>query len=180
MPMIGGKYIGAWNESDNVKLRSVRRYTDPHGRKWWCMYDKRAGGPVGSFEPDGWTAPFMPPQQYLVPDDEEHVLHIDYDRMLADNRVAHRSYRQQGVQLCAKLNLPVPKDGAAFPPQVVQEIGEPPISPLPWRAARAGNRFALGLSDAVDSRLARFLPVAAEREAEDVEDWTDKPVSARG
>lgn len=175
------KVLGGYVLSDNPTHRRIRRYKDQHGRMWWCQYDKRAGGPVGAIEPDGWTAPFLPAQQYILPDDDDNSLTIDYDTMLVDIRRARRAWFQEVAKQANDLNLPVPAEGDPVNPKIMERVGPAPHADTPWRACKAGNLFALGRSETVDIRLKPFLPLPPERVQvqDDAEDWSAVQTKAK-
>lgn len=165
MPAIMGG-LGGPGKS-NADIRRPLILTDQHGRQWWTNRDTRTDEPVGGIHADGWTAPWMPPQQYLVRQGDQIV--IQYDQWLADQRDAHEEYQRRLLELSRANHQPINRDATTgvpqFSPLVLHEAGVPPLPLEPIVAMQQGNRFALGLSSEVDARLAAFLPQPVQRMA---------------
>lgn len=153
--------------SGNAAKRRPWFGKDQHGRLWFANMDIQTGETVGRYEPAGperkdgnraapWSAPWMPPQQYLLRKGNYKIL-IDYDTWIADQDRANREYRDALIRTGIKLH------GQAFDPEtptvaVLHEVGPAPTPVEVPVAMSQGNKFALGLSSVVDDRLERFLP----------------------
>lgn len=152
----------------NATRRRTVVLTDQHGRKWNCNEDVRTSAAVGPYEPKGWSAPWYLPQggefpYYHRPEEEPFRLVLDYDACLSQLRQAHADWehriREVGIQL----------HGQAFDETkptlaVLQRVGQKPTAIEPIIAMKQGNKYALGLTDTVDVRLAAFLPAKARGE----------------
>lgn len=155
------------------------RVTDKWGRRWGVVMEmsRLPGGagnrlaPCSPWEPIGWSAPWYPPSQYMKLDPENpHLVVIEDERCVADQRQSHRDRAKMIRQLGQE------KHGHAFdenaPPtkQILDLVG-----PEPWawqlaEAARRGDRWVLGLTDKVNEALVKFLPQPAEDEEWDLGD----------
>lgn len=146
----------------NADRRRTVTLTDQHGRKWYCNEDIRTGAAVGPYEPKGWAAPWYLPQggeypYYHRPEDEPFRLELDYDACLAQLRQAHADWEKRIRDVGIELH------GQAFDEHkptlaVLQRVGPKPTAIEPIVAMKQGNKYALGLTDVVDMRLAAFLP----------------------
>lgn len=145
----------------NVLDRTYLKAKDQHGRKWGALISKRTMAPVGAIEPLGWTAPFMPAQQYIkwrVGEEEiGYSVFIDYDAMVRDREVALRDWNQRLVEVGFKMN------GQAFDarkptPEVLALVGPKPHPKEIPLAAQAGEPWVLGLSDRKPRWAQTFFP----------------------
>jgi hypothetical protein len=81
--------------------RRYQRFRDQHGRKWGAVIELKTGDPVGSPEPIGWTAPWMPDPKYVtvkLDDDgsvETGMLAIDYERALKDAKKEQDDHQER-------------------------------------------------------------------------------------
>lgn len=157
--------------------RRYMRYRDQHGREWGSLIEIATGEPTGVIEPIGEfarIAPLFPPQKFIhtVPG-RPYDLAIDYEAWLAELVDAHQAYKQLETQVGISLH------GSAYDAtkpslEVRQIIGAPPLAMEPVKAARAGNKWALGLTAAVPSWARAFVaavrpPAEAFPDAEDEE-----------
>jgi hypothetical protein len=130
---------------------------DQHGRKWEAVYDIIANAPCSALIPHRWSAPWLPPDAYFVfssdPARDREVV-IDYDRLVRDRQAARAEYdralkaeaRKHGPSAHAMLEAHTLPDGRKSPhPLLLEEVGPPPLSDVFARAARAGNKWVLGL-----------------------------------
>lgn len=172
----------------NADIRRPLHLTDQHGRSWWTNRDTRTDEPVGGIHTDGWVAPWYPPQEYLRREPGTTALVIDYARWKADQIAAHQEYQERLLNLSQQHHQPVNRmaDGTpVYSPMVLHIAGQPPLPLEPIVAMEQGNRFALGLTDTVDPRLARFLPLPVQKLSDLADlDFTEpaepKPAPAKG
>lgn len=139
--------------------------TDQVGRKYFAVIEKASGFPTGLVQPL-YEAPhpdLYPPQKYMTfPEDQPGKLIIDFPTWEADLDVALKAWDNERVRVGAMIH------GAAFDPhgpptvQLVQLIGPKPMSPLPVRAMRQGNRWALGFTKIKPPEAERFFPTPTE------------------
>jgi hypothetical protein len=130
---------------------------DQHGRLFQCVVDTRTGTPIGNGpQPLGWRAPWIPSQEWArYSADDPFTFRWDYDGMLADRIAAHEVYEQQYTDFCTRHGWD-PADPAKQG-QVVSVIG---VRPQPIElivAAMQGNKYLLGLTPTVDTRVLPFL-----------------------
>lgn len=137
-----------------------------NGRPWWGYVERPAEGtampmPTGPLVPMGWTAPWYPPEKYIVgsigrirPDGSMAVVgiggvfearfRIDYVAMMGEYTQALRDYYDKAVRTAAEIGLSGPDYGAPISYQLRVRIGDPPKSPKVPEAALAGNKWLLG------------------------------------
>jgi hypothetical protein len=141
--------------------RKGAKYTDQHGRKWWASIEIRTGDPCSPIEPS-FTAPILPPQQYLRLDQETPgkitVAYDDWERdlIVADTDWFKRCHAY-GIKLykdafdtTRPFNVAILEEIGARPhvPDLVTPLGVEPMpggAALPVQACKAGNLWALGL-----------------------------------
>lgn len=142
--------------------RSYVRAQDQHGREWGVTVETSRGQmlAVGTFEPIGWVAPWLPPTQYLGLDFREYRprIAIDYVRLIADRKVALREYQQRARRVGQKLHGQAYRSDQPPTHQMIEEIGEPPHAWQLAEAASRGDRWILGLTDSINSKVAKYLP----------------------
>jgi hypothetical protein len=142
--------------------RMLGVFTDQHGRKWEAVIEKNTGHPCSHVRPR-FTAPYLPDQQYLTFDAHERsTLVIDYDRAIADRRDARKTYDEMLYQFA----LGTYGDQAAkyLPPEgkpteaMRRYVGATPPAPEIPEAAKAGNKWVLGLTDVKPSWAEQHFP----------------------
>lgn len=153
---------GLTGGKSNADRRRTVILTDQHGRKWFCNEDIRTGAAVGPYEPKGWSAPWYLPQggefpYYKRQEETPNLMDLDYDGYLAQLRQAHGEWEKRIRDVGIELH------GQAFDENkptlaVLQRVGQKPQPIEPIVAMKQGNKYALGLTDVVDIRLAAFLP----------------------
>jgi hypothetical protein len=159
-----------------------RRYTkmrDQHGRLWGCEIDIRTGTPVGHGpRPVGWKAPWLPSQEwfrYNPRGDNPNLFRIDYDSMVADRVAAHDAYDAAFTQYAVAHGWD-PNDSSKR--GVIESVvGKRPLPIEVIKAAMQGNKYVLGLTDVVDTRVVPFLRKKEnkqERKLAAMPDFTDQ------
>lgn len=126
--------------------RKCVKYKDQHGRTWEVTLDPETFMPCTLPIPF-FNAPLEIPECYLrIPAEEMGHITIDYDRWISDWRERDKEYSQE-LRVWA---LRMYRDGAANAieqrlPELMEVVGEPPQALAFVRAARAENRWVLGL-----------------------------------
>jgi hypothetical protein len=171
--------------------RQISTVMDQHGRKYRVFVEKDTMHPCSPPAPKDWAppllagrTPFVAPENYLFyPKDDPFSMTIDYDRWIADLEQQHKSYEErlstaavmmygsQAAQALENKN-----------PELLRFVGPPPMAVEPIKAAKAGNKFVLGLSDKMPTWATPFFtaPAKAVEEFPDVEDYPneDEPAAA--
>lgn len=137
----------------------------PDGRPWWCWTERPADGAhmprsIGDMIPHGWNAPWVPDSHYLITAYETletNRFTIRYDMIITEYRTAMEDFYQRAAQEAASFNLPIPDYGEALGWKLRQIVGKPPRSPKIPEAARAGDRWILGLRNEPNEYLLRLL-----------------------
>jgi hypothetical protein len=150
------EYAGA---DDRIhRIRPAKMY-DNHGRRFAATLDKSNATPIGQGpRPDGWSAPWMPGQEWFrYHEDDEHPnrFRIDYEGMLADRIKAHDDYDQAFMAEAVKRGWDAKDPDKAG--QITAIIGKRPLPIELIVAAMQGNKYVLGLTTKVDSRITPFL-----------------------
>lgn len=145
-------------------FRRYQKYRDQHGRQWGAMIEISTGeptGPIEPLEPFGRVAQVLPPQKFfrLVPD-KPYDLFIDYDAWVREDEESLREYRHREVEVGIQLHGSEYKAGKPSL-EILQIIGRAPRSPQFAKACRAGNRWALGLTDKVPAWARELAAQAA-------------------
>jgi hypothetical protein len=156
-------------------LRPYRTFHDQHGRKWGAPVEHPSGHPCGPIDclqrtPAGRRPPWVPSDQFLVFDPVDvGQVRVDYDRCLAefDRGLAdwQTLVRRQASAMYADGAGPIVEKilaGADPSPALRAVTGLRPVGRELIAAAKAGNKWVLGFSDAVP-QWAR--PVLAQVEA---------------
>lgn len=150
---------------------------DEFGRTWETTIDFIANGPCAPINPK-FKSPLDYPQKYLkfqgkIP----HILKIDWDTWIADLEVGHRDWDTRlyddAIMLFGQAGLKMYTDKA---PELLRHTGPKPQPVELVKAAKAGNKFILGLSDQMPEWAKPFM-VQAEKpvlEFPDAEDELDK------
>jgi hypothetical protein len=161
--------------------RKAVKYKDQHGRPWSAWIELRTGDPCTIISPKGWTAPVMPPQNYLKLDPEvPGKLDIQYDQwekdLVKDDRDWYRRGNEYGIQRFGEQH----DADSPFNATILDKIGARPRVPktvtpfhlpagaaaLPVQAAKSGNLWALGLkgpngeTPKMPEKLAAFYTVS--------------------
>lgn len=170
-------------QADRRQLSTV---SDQHGRRYRVFVEKDTMHPCSPPAPKDWTppllygrTPFVAPETYLFyPKDDPFSMSIDYDRWIADLEQQHRSYEErlstaavmmygsQAAQALENKN-----------PELLRFVGPAPMAVEPVKAAKAGNKFVLGLSEKMPEWARPFFtaPAKAIEEFPDVDDYPNEP-----
>lgn len=135
---------------DQAEKRTVATIRDQHDRPWDATLDTEPKARLGFCTPPipKFSAPILPPQEYLRPVlGEFGSLRIDYDAWIAELQMASDGYTRQ-LRSYALQHYKGQMVGEVLrnpPPDLIAMVGEAP-PPLDFaRAARAGNKWVLGL-----------------------------------
>lgn len=140
---------------DQSRFRQSVTYHDQHGRPWIAIIDTQSRGseglprisPCTPLQPKDWTAPLDVPQKYLtIPEGTLGRVEIDYQAWY-DDAVAGEREREDIIRVAA-MAMYGQQSAAAIknpPPELVAYVGRGPIPSTFIRAARAENRWVLGL-----------------------------------
>lgn len=154
-------------------FRPYRLFTDQHGRKYGATTEARSGWPCSPIDfkhrtPAGNLPPWMPDTKYLVFDAQDvGQVRIDYDLALADHDRALADWetliRQNALAMYAdKAGEQIERPG----PGLLRLVGPKPAGRELIAACKAGNKWALGFTDAMPSWaapvMATLRPVAEE------------------
>ena len=155
--------------------RRVETFLDQHGREYVANVEIKTGDPCEVLRPIGWNAPqapswfagqLMPPECYLklVPRmlraRKGYQIEIDYTRWLTDLDTRDEEYRQKKYDLVRGMAGGADVSALAEnPPPVIRDLLG--VAPFPPRvlveAMRAGNKWALGLSETVPAKVTVLL-----------------------
>lgn len=150
MAGMAGLGSGGKDGFSQASVRSYRVFRDQHGRKWGADIEDRTGHPCGQLVPrDGWgtTAPLVPPQKYLVvTDTAAGEITIQYGRWIEDEERALREYNEEAYRVALdKFGDKADEAITEKHPGLLRVVGPPPLPVQRVKAARAGNRWVLGL-----------------------------------
>lgn len=135
------KELAQWERRRNHTM------SDQHGRKWETTLDFIANGPCGPINPKGWSAPLSVHTKYLKfqPEDASNLL-IEYDRWIEDTENAWKDYDTRLYNDAIMLfGAQGPKAYREKSPELVRHTGPSPEPVELIKAARAGNKWVLGL-----------------------------------
>lgn len=131
----------------NQELQRRRQVAqDQHGRRFFYFADKKSGDACTQFSPM-FQAPWYPDQYAIrvVPDQAGRV-EIDYDLIIRTRREERARYDIRVIEMANRFNVPNYDPKTDKPTaQMAHELGAPPLDDTIPRAARAGNKFVLGL-----------------------------------
>jgi hypothetical protein len=140
------------------------------------MVDVLARGTCSAINPRGFKDRINVPQKYLVADTKLRKIDVQLERLLEDLEEAHRIYEQKlfddALMLFGEAGVKMYEDRA---PILLKHTGEPPQPIAPVKAAIAGNKFVLGLTDAMPEWAKPFFE-PKKREVEvfpDAEEYAD-------
>lgn len=164
-------------QGDQPKMRTYRFFLDQHGRRWGANIEINTGDPCGAWEPQ-FSAPLMPPPEYLRigrdPNTRVSTMAIDYDAWIARFRSEDAEWVKQERKLMAQRHREKYSPAMPTDADVLDMLGpRPSIAPdviggtvQPIVAAKAGNKWVLGLTTVRDPRVAKYF-VQPDPEAED-------------
>lgn len=161
--------------ADQSLQRRYQKWKDQHGRRWGGNVEISTGHPTGQLEPQ-FSAPLMPPYQYIRFDDENHALVIEYDPWIADLTRKRKEWVEKGKRYGFEKYGGLFDAAKPFSEEVLLHIGPPPQPVEPVLAAKQGNRWVLGMLGPngevpkMPDKLAPFFtkPVVKEERFEDV------------
>ena len=141
--------------------RTWRTFIDQHERRWGASCAKKTGYPCEILQPQ-FKAPLEVPHPYLRMDPtDSRVVKIDYNTWIADIEASYQqwndSVRKYAVQLGVQGTIQQIIDNP--PPEILDLAGPKPTkSTTPVLAAKAGNKWVLGLSTVVPEKAKEFFP----------------------
>lgn len=134
--------------------RRYQRFRDTHGRKWGAVIELKTGDPVGSPEPIGWTAPWMPDAKYVqVKLDEDGsvetgMLEINYELALKDAKKEQEDHQERLSFFAGAIYSEKAGEMLAqkqLPSELMRYFrGARPKAVEPIFAAMSGDRWLLG------------------------------------
>jgi hypothetical protein len=143
-------------------------FLDQHGRKWTAAIELRTGFPVGSVNPIGFETRFPIEQKYMrFFRNRPGYMEIDYDAMLRDRDASEGIYKQR-IQAAAR-KLYGDKAGEALKKPTTELLEAAGTKPAPRErilAAKAGNKWVLGLTDLKPDWADKFFPEEQHRDIE--------------
>lgn len=130
---------------------------DQHGRMMHASIEKKSGYPVGPIQLL-MDAPLEPDQKYLILDPLNVTkVTIDYASWIRDRQIANAEYHARAIEVNTANNWAPLVAGEPYPKHLTKEIGKPPLPVEPIVAAAQGNKWVLGLTNVIDTRLAHFF-----------------------
>jgi hypothetical protein len=167
-----------WSQR-NQRREGGQFFRDNHGRRYHAEIELKSGHPCGPLVPQ-YRAPLVVPQQYLVlTNDPENptLLTVNYTKWESDARAARKDWAAEGRSRALKMYGDAYDPRKPFGQDVLDIIGPAPSAVEPIIAARQGNSWVLGLSDRIDTRLARYFePEQLDPQFRPAEpDFTDRP-----
>lgn len=157
---------------DQAKQRRYQKFPDQHKRLWGAPVEHKTGDPCGPLDPVGWTAPLLPPSEFMqiVRDPETLMPRIEilYDAWISRMRQDIADWDKRARKaMVARYNE---KYVASMPTDddIVEALGQRPsiskdITPgtiQPIIAAKQGNKWVLGLTPVEDTRVSKFFLTA--------------------
>lgn len=148
----------------NRFLRPYRVFTDQHGRKYGATTESESGHPCSPVDfmhrtPAGNLPPWVPDTNYLIFDPVEvGKVTVDYDKALMEKDRAIDDWstliRQNALAMYAdKAGEQIEHPG----PGLLQLVGPKPVGRELIAACQAGNKWALGFTDAMPQWAAPLM-----------------------
>lgn len=158
-------YVGK-DGTSQADERMFRKFRDQHGRQWGADCEKRTQHPCGPLSLRGFPVKHVklktPAKYFKITDTAAGEITIDYDRWEVELLTAHTEYDLHALeQATALYGDKGPQAIKDRDPALMRRIGTPPERVERVRAAKAGNRWVLG------------LPNPATGEAEAKPKWAD-------
>lgn len=162
-----------------VDARMLGVFTDQHGRKWEAPIEKATGHPCSHVTPK-FTAPYLPDQQYFTYDNyERNKLTIDYDRAIADAKAAFTAWEDLLYQFALASYRDKAGEAMREPtPEMLRYAGAKPASYKIPEAAKAGNKWILGLTDVKPTWAQEHFPTRVSTLPTDLPPDTDPELAA--
>lgn len=153
-------------------------FTDQHGRKWGAECEKKTRHPCGPpLAPYKWRAPLHVPGKYIaITNTAAQEVTIQYERWITDLRQAHADYRQAALARAIQLYGNKGPEALKNNDQTLMDlVGQAPESVKGVQAARAGNKWVLGLSKVRPTAewVDEAFPVPAPIDTDDFSDPDD-------
>jgi hypothetical protein len=144
---------------NQAEERRYSHFTDQHGRSWGAVVDKAAGQPLGVIEPK-FEAPYLPHQSFFTFDPNEPRFVIEYDAIIEQRKTRLKEWEDAGYTFALAEYGDKAVEVMQNPtPAFLRYVGPKPDPVEIPEAAKAGNKWVLGFSDAVPEWAKRFLPV---------------------
>lgn len=152
-----------WYQAEQI--RTTYGLTALRGRPWFASIEKESGYPTGLVQAlfEVPHVDLLPPQKFMAfPEQEPGRLVILYAEWDAEREAAFRAWEQERLRHGRQIH------GLTFDPkaepsmQLLDIIGPRPMSPLPVRAMRQENSWALGFTTKRPPQADDFFPRATE------------------
>lgn len=166
-------------EADQAKARKYAFFRDQHGRRYGAPIEISTGDPCGPLEPQ-FVAPLVPSPDFMrlvANEDGRSSIFIDYDGWIGEvrNRVGswqrevrkamiarHRENYHPDMKIDADV-YDLPTTGPE--PSISAKWNGGTVQPLV--AAKAGNKWVLGLTEVDDPRVSKYLAPEIKLEEDD-------------
>lgn len=156
--------VGVWfdQHKSSAYVNRVGERIFEQGRPYWSVIELKTRMPVGPVSPLGWSAPFMPPQQYIISGIGKATnvaasyaeglpksvttdrIRIDYQRMKRDDNAATLDHWRLAVNLANENGWDVPAYLAPMDRRLLALVGPSPRSPKIADALLSGDPWILG------------------------------------
>lgn len=124
--------------------RTVRTFTDQHGREFEAMTDIRNNRPIGEFRPLGCMPPWLPPMRFIWWEGHNQLTFKWAYRQLADELSSHTAqWYSNARKMALKEKLPVPEVGGEVHQLIRDVFGNPGLSPEIPLSAELGDEWML-------------------------------------
>ena len=173
-------------------LRRYARFTDQHGRKYGATVESETGHPCGviDFEhrtPAGNLPPWRPSAEHLVFDTlEMGKVTIDYPKAIAQREALVADWERMARTLAIQMYGDKAGEAIEDPPVgLIGILGPRPMDAGLIEACQAGNKWALGFSDAMPEWATPYAVVTGvaqqkpRREFPDADEDTKQSRGAR-
>lgn len=149
--------------TDQTRKRSYAIYSDQHGRVWGANIENKTGDPCGPLEPQGWSAPILPPERFITINSRQRQLFIRYDDIIRSidqgnsewfDSLREHALKMYGMKAAAAIEEP--------PPELLDMVGPKPKARREiWEAAMDGNKWILGQTPNKPAWADEFFPPSA-------------------
>ena len=161
-----------------AETRRPAFFRDRHGREYFAQVETKTGDPCQMPVPYRWTAPLspsaiagclVPPADpeivYMVPTRarKHYQIEIDYARWLEKWDARYEAWQRKRVDIAKANDLDWRTESKIARSDLESVVGPPPFPPrLLIEAAAAGNKWALGLSEAIPPKAEQAIKEAME------------------
>ena len=147
---------------DQANTRTSILGRDQHGREYDMVLELKTMSPTGPISPM-FEAPIIPPQKYLRHNRREPTrVYIDYDGWEAEVRQRHAEYQEDRRVTAVKMfGQQAHRALQDNPEELRMVVGDPPPPVERILAAKSGNRWALGFTDARPEWADQYFPLPA-------------------